>query len=66
MDENNRLFKLIKYIFDPNTFWKIKENFNINTKNIEVLLYGYKYWLNEISKKHSRGEFIFETLYNKN
>ena len=66
VDVNNRLFTLIKYIFGPDTFWTIKENFYINTKNIEVILYGYKYSLNEIAEKHSRGEFIFASLYNKN
>ena len=65
-DENNKLLTLIQYIFDPDIYMKIKEKFDINTKNIEVLLYGYRYCLNEIAEEHPRGEFIFASLYNKN
>ena len=65
-DENNKLLTLIQYIFDPATYMKIKEEFDINTKNIEVLLFGYRYCLNEIAEEHPRGDFIFASLYNKN
>ena len=42
-DENNKLLTLIQYIFDPATYMKIKEEFDINTKNKELLLFVYIY-----------------------
>jgi len=64
-DKNNKLFSLIQFLFKPKKYSKIKEKYEINSMNIESLLYGYRYCLNEIAEEHPRGEYIFSTLYIK-
>ena len=64
-DKNNKLFSLIQFLFNPKKYSKIKEKYEINSMNIESLLYGYRYCLNEIAEEHPRGEYIFSTLYIK-
>ena len=63
--ENNRLLILIKFIFESERYKDIKKKYKINQKDIEVLLYGYRYCLNEISEKHKNGEleYMYSYLY---
>ncbi len=65
--ESNRLLLLIKFIFDNEQFKEIKEQKKINQKDIEVLFYGYRYCLNEISEKHKNkeAEYIYTYLYDQ-
>ena len=63
-NETNKLFKLIQFIFNPEKFREIKKKYEINQMNIESLLYGYRYCLNEIAEKNKGGEYIFSSLYN--
>ena len=64
-DKDNKLFSLIQFLFNPEIYKKIKKEYGINPINIESLLYGYRYCLNEIAEKYVGGEYIFSILYNK-
>ena len=63
----NRLLLLIKFIFDCDRYKEIKQEYNINQKDIDVLFYGYRYCLNEISEKHKKNEeYIYTYIYDQN
>ena len=52
MLENNKMEKLsiaIKILFDPKKYKEIQKEYGINYTNIEAILYGYRYCLNELS-----------------
>ena len=60
--ENKLLLKAIQLFYEPNTYNKIKESNKIDSKNIKVLLFGYRFCLNEISNNNTKG--IYLSLYN--
>ena len=62
--DNKILISLMKYIFDKETYSKIKKDYEINSEDIEALLYGYRYCLNEILE--GEGEYIYSYLYKRN
>ena len=62
--ERNKLISLMKFIFEKETYLEIKKVYSINSKDIEALLYGYRYCLNEVKEK-KRGN-IYSILYNIN
>ena len=64
-EENNTLLKLIKFIFNSEEFSKIISEYEIELKNIDILLYGYRYCLNEIADQYYAGDYIFSSLYNQ-
>ena len=63
-DQGDKLFPLMKFLFKKKTYQKIKKEYSINSEDIEALLYGYRYCLNEVKDKE--GDFIYSYLYNKN
>ena len=63
-DGGNKLFTLMKFFFKKETYQQIKEEYSINSENIDALLYGYRYCLNEVNNEE--GDFIYSYLYNKN
>ena len=63
--ENSKLISLMKYIFEKEIYSEIKNEYEINSKDIKVLLYGYRYCLNEVEEKEE-GNFIYSYLYNRN
>ena len=65
-NEDNKLFELIQFLFNPTNYKKIKKNYGINPKYIDSLLYGFRYCLNEIAEKHAVGKYLFSTLYDGN
>ena len=54
----------MKYIFDKETYQEIKKEYSINSEDIDALLYGYRYCLNEVKDKEE--EYIYSYLYNRN
>ena len=45
---------------------KIKESYGIKPENVEALLFGYRYCLNEIAEEYDEEEKIFSVLYDNN
>ena len=43
---------------------EIKKEYDIKPEDIGILLYGYRYCLNEISEEFKEGENIYASLYN--
>ena len=62
--EDILLLKAIQLFYDPNKYKEMKNSFKINSNNIQVLLFGYRYCLNELSSKNKKG--IYYPLYNSN
>jgi hypothetical protein len=62
--EDNKLITLMKFFFDKETFSTIKKEYSINSEDIEALLYGYRYCLNEAKDKEE--DYIYSYLYNRN
>ena len=62
-NERNKLISLMKFLFEKETYEEIKKEYSINSEDIEVLLYGYRYCLNEIKGKE--GDYIYSYLYNR-
>jgi len=64
-EENNKLFSIIQILFNFEKYSKIKSDYKIESKNIDALLYGYRYCLNELAEEYEKGEYIYSSLYNK-
>ena len=62
-EEKEKISTVIQFLFNPNKYEKIKETYKINEKNIDSLLYGYRYCLNELSNE--KVDSIYSTLYEK-
>ena len=60
--EDPLLFEAIKLFYDSTKYYTLKKRFGINSENIKPLLFGYRYCLNELFSKNSRG--IYYPLYN--
>ena len=63
-DDSNKLIKLMKYFFIKEIYEDIKKNYKIDSEDIDSLLYGYRYVLNEVKGK--RGDSIYFYLYDIN
>ena len=67
--ENNKYFTLIQFLFNPKKYKEIKDKYNINSNNIEAVLYGYRYCINEFLSEERDDEidndYIFFSLYDK-
>ena len=61
LNEDKLLFEAIKLFYDPTKYNNIKKNFRINSNNIKPLIFGYRYCLNELLSKNTRG--IYYPLY---
>jgi hypothetical protein len=63
--DDNKLFSLMKIFFEKGTYLKFKKDYEINPEDIEALLYGYRYCLNEVKSLRNREEdYIYSYLYN--
>jgi len=63
-NESNKLIRLMKFFFDKGTYIKFKKEYSINPDDIDILLYGYRYCLNEIKNKDEN--YIYSYLYSLN
>ncbi len=59
--DDQLLSEAIKLFYDPTKYSTIKKRFNISSENIKPLLFSYRYCLNELSSKNTRG--IYYPLY---
>ena len=62
--ENKLLFKAIELFYKPTKYEDIKRSFKINSNNIKAILFGYRYCLNTLSLKKTKG--IYFPLYDNN
>jgi len=62
--EDKLLFKAIELFFNPTKYKEIKRSFKINSNNIKAILFGYRYCLNTLSLKKTKG--IYYPLYDSN
>ena len=63
-DDSDKILDLLQLLFKKETYLDIKKSFEINPEDIEVLLYGYRYCLNEIKDEYEQGDYIYASLYN--
>ena len=68
--EKNKYSNLIQCLFNPDKYREIKEKYNINPINIEAILYGYRYCINElladdIDDENNDNDKIYLSLYDK-
>jgi hypothetical protein len=67
----NKYFPLLQILYNPKEYGKIKNVYQINSSNIEAILYGYRYCLNEFLAEEREDEndndndYIFFSLYDK-
>ena len=71
--ENNKYSGLIQFLFNPKEFREIKEKYKIDSNNIEAILFGYRYCLNELLSDEidddinndNNKNYIYSSLYDK-
>ena len=63
-NESNKLIRLMKFFFDKETYIQFKKEYSINSEDIDALLYGYRYCLNQVKGKDE--DYIYSYLYNIN
>ena len=61
--EKDKLSNIIQLFYNPREYEKIKNDFGIDSINIEAILYGYRFCLNELSDENKDG--IYYPLYTK-
>ena len=61
--EKEKLSTVIQFFFNPQKYEEIRREYGINNSNIEAILYGYRYCLNELSDENENG--IYSTLYER-
>ena len=64
-DNNEKLKIIMEFIFNKEKYLAIKKEFKINSEDINALLYGYRYCLNEISEE-CEGDYLYSYLYKNN
>ena len=62
--KSDKLSKAIKLFYDPDKYRKIKQDFEINNDILKILIYSYRYCLNEINS--SSNNKIYSLFYEKN
>ena len=62
-DGSKKLINLMKFFFEKNEYLEIKEKYSINPEDIDVLLYGCRYCLNEVKSKEE--DYIYSCIYNR-
>ena len=62
-DKKGKLSIVIQFFFNFKKYEEIQKEFGINSFNIESVLYGYRFCLNEISDENEEG--IYSPLYDK-
>ena len=69
--ENIKYGILIQFLYNPKEYKKIKDKYQINSNNIEGILYGYRYCLNELladkrdDENDNDNDYIYFALYDK-
>ena len=53
----------MRFLFKKDVYIDIKKEYKINSEDINALLYGYRYCLNEVKDKE--GDYIYSYIYNK-
>ena len=62
---------LIQFLFNPKKYEEIKVKYNLNSSNIEAILYGYRYVLNELisneddDNNEDDKDYIYSSLYER-
>ena len=69
-NDKNKYSILIQFLFNPEKYTEIKEKYNINSINIEAILYGYRYCINElladeIDDENNEKDYIYSSIYDK-
>ena len=75
--EKNKYWALIQTLFNPKKFGEIKDKYNINSMNIEKILYGYRYCINELlsdeacddddnDNDDNKKDYLYSSLYDRN
>ena len=64
-DNDDKLLMLLQFLFEKDQYLDIKKAYEINSEEIDSLLYGYRYCLNEISEEHEeeKKDYIYTSLY---
>ena len=60
---SHKILKGIKLFYEPSKYEKIKKEFEINKELLKILLYSYRYCLNELSS--SKNNDIYSLFYDK-
>ena len=61
--KTNKTFNAMKIFYDPEKFESIKRSFEIKSKDMKILLYSYRWFLNEIYSLAEEGKN--DSLYSK-
>ena len=62
-NNNEKLITLLQILFKKEKYEEIKNLHGIIPEDIEALLYGYRYCLNEINDEYEEGDYIYSSLY---
>ena len=57
----NRIFIAIQFFYNPEKYRKIKSDYNIDSESLNILLYSYRYYLNELDYNSTNS--IYNYLY---
>jgi hypothetical protein len=57
----NRIFIAIQFFYNPEKYRKIKSDYNIDSESLNILLYSYRYFLNELDYNSTNS--IYNYLY---
>jgi hypothetical protein len=69
--DKSKYSNLIQCLFNPKTFDEIKNKYDINSRNIEAILYGYRYCINELlvdeadNNDDDAEDYLYSSLYDK-
>ena len=67
-EKKKKFLSLIEFLFNPKKYGEIKKEYGIISKNIEAILYGYRYSLNELLSDEddddNEHDYIYSSLYN--
>ena len=62
--EEKLILKAIKLFYETTKYNEIKQKFNINSKNIKIILFGYRFCLKEQNLKEQKGFIILYMIVN--
>ena len=64
-DQKRELSKVIRFFYEPEKYKELQKTYNINSSDIEPLLYGYRFCINELFSKKEDEDGIYYPLYFK-
>jgi len=59
----DKIHNAIKLLYDPQKFKKLKTDLGITPDNLNIILYSYRYFLNELNANHQ--DSVFSAFYSK-